>query len=161
MALITFKQALGQGGMIMRIGTKCSAAVHCLLFLHEYGETQKVTSTMLALSTGCNSVVIRNLMSALKKAGIVESTVGKGGTRLCQSPEEITLYRIYEAVDPGCLEDLVGLHPCPSALCPIGRNIRTVLAAPYGKLREDVKRSLESYTLADVVSEYHRIQKPE
>lgn len=65
---------------------------------------------------------------------------GNGGTRLCQPPEKITLYRIYEAVDPGCLDDLVGLHPYPSALCPIGRNIRTVLAAPYGKLREDVKK---------------------
>lgn len=145
----------------MRISTKCSAAVHCLLFLHEYGETQKVTSAMLALSTGCNPVVIRNLMSALKKAGIVEGTVGKGGARLCQPPEEITLYRIYEAVDPGCLTDLVGIHPLPSALCPIGRNIRTVLAVPYEKLQADVKRSLESYTLADIVSEYQRIQKLE
>lgn len=145
----------------MRIGTKCSAAVHCLLFLHEYGETQKVTSAMLALSTGCNPVVIRNLMSALKKAGIVQAAVGKGGTRLCQSPEEITLYRIYEAVDPGCLNDLVGIHPLPSALCPIGKNIRAVLAVPYEKLQEDVKKSLNSYTLADIVSEYRRIQKLE
>lgn len=145
----------------MRIGTKCSAAVHCLLFLHEYGETQKVTSAMLALSTGCNPVVIRNLMSALKKAGIIEATVGKGGARLCQPPEEITLYRIYEAVDPGCLNDLVGIHPLPSALCPIGRNIRAVLNVPYGKLQANVKNSLESYTLADIVAEYRRIQKPE
>ena len=105
----------------MRINTKCSVAIHCLLFLYEYGETQKVTSGMLALSTGCNPVVIRNLMSALKKAGIVEATVGKGGARLRQPPEEITLYRIYETVDPGCLNDLVGIHPLPSALCPIGR----------------------------------------
>ena len=59
-----------QGGSIMRINTKCSVAVHCLLFLHEYGETQRVTSGILALSTGCNQVVIRNLISALKKAGI-------------------------------------------------------------------------------------------
>lgn len=145
----------------MRIGTKCSAAVHCLLFLHEYGETQNVTSTMLARSTGCNPVVIRNLMSALKKAGIIEATVGKGGARLCQPPEEITMYRIYEAVDPGCLNDLVGIHPFPSVLCPVGRNIRTVLAIPYEKLQEDVKKSLESYTLADVVSEYRRIPKLE
>ena len=43
----------------MRINTKCSVAVHCLLFLHEYGETQRVTSGILALSTGCNPVVIR------------------------------------------------------------------------------------------------------
>ena len=145
----------------MRINTKCSVAVHCLLFLHEYGETQRVTSGILALSTGCNPVVIRNLISALKKAGIVEVAGGKGGTKLCRSPEEITLYQIYEAVDPGCLDDLVGIHPLPSALCPIGKNIRAVLAIPYKKLQADVKKSLESYTLADIVSEYRQLQKPE
>ena len=138
----------------MRISTKCSVAIHCLLFLHEYGETQRVTSGMLALSAGCNPVVIRNLMSALKKAGIVEVAAGKGGTKLCRSPAEVTLYHICEAVDPDFLNNLAGVHPLPSALCPIGRNIRTVLAVPYGKLQADVKKSLESYTLADVAAEY-------
>lgn len=145
----------------MRINTKCSVAVHCLLFLHEYGEAQKVTSGMLAVSTGCNPVVIRNLLSALKKAGIVEVTTGKGGARLCRSPEEITLYSIYEAVDPGCLDGLAGFHPFPSALCPVGRNIRTVLTVPYQKLQADVKKSLESCTLADIVLEYEKAQQPE
>lgn len=145
----------------MRINTKCSIAVHCLLFLYEYGETQKVTSGMLALSTGCNPVVIRNLMSALKKAGIVEVKAGKGGATLRQPPEEITLYRVCEAVDPGCLEDLMGIHPLPSMLCPIGRNIRAVLAVPYGKLQADVKKSLESCTLADIVLAYQKMQRSE
>ena len=145
----------------MRISTKCSVAVHCLLFLHEYGEMQRVTSGILALSTGCNPVVIRNLISALKKAGIVEVAGGKGGTRLCRSPEDITLYQIYEAVDPRCLDDLVGIHPLPSALCPIGRNIRTVLAVPYGKLQTDVRKSLEASTLADIVAEYRNEQGQE
>ena len=145
----------------MRISTKCSVAIHCLLFLYEYGETQKVTSGLLALSTGCNPVVIRNLIGALKKAGIVEVAAGKGGTRLCRSPSEVTLYNICEAVAPDFLNNLAGIHPLPSALCPIGRNIRTVLAAPYGKLQEDVRKSLESYTLADIVSEYRQIQKLE
>lgn len=142
----------------MRISTKCAVAMHCLLFLHEYGDTQKVTSGLLALSTGCNPVVIRNLMSALKKAGIIESTAGRGGARLCRIPEEITLHSVYEAVDPGCLDHLIGLHALPSALCPIGRNIHMVLQSPCDKLLEDVKKSLESYTLADLAAEYHRIQ---
>ncbi len=143
--------------MAVRISTKCSIALHCLLFLHEYGDTQKVTSGLLALSAGCNPVVIRNLMSALKKAGIVEIRAGKGGAKLCRKPEEVTLYRVYEAVDPGCLDNLIGLHALPSALCPVGRNIHAVLQAPYGKLREDVKKSLNACTLADIIAEYHSI----
>ena len=142
----------------MRINTKCSVAVHCLLFLHEYGETQKVTSGLLASSTGCNPVIIRNLMSALKKAGIVKIAAGTGGAKLCRAPEEITLYHVYKAVDPGGLDNLIGLHPLPSTLCPIGRSIHKVLELPYEKLRADIKASLESYTLADIVIEYQKTQ---
>ncbi len=45
----------------MHISTKCSVAVHCLIFVFEYGETQKVTSDLLSLSTGINPVTIRKI----------------------------------------------------------------------------------------------------
>ena len=51
----------------MHISNKCSIAVHCLVFLSEYGEREKVTSELLSCSTGCNPVIIRNILSALKK----------------------------------------------------------------------------------------------
>lgn len=51
----------------MHISNKCSIAVHCLVFLSEYGEREKVTSELLSCSTGCNPVTIRNILSALKK----------------------------------------------------------------------------------------------
>lgn len=140
----------------MRISTKCSIAVHCLLFLHEYGEKQKVTSGLLALSTGCNPVVVRNIMSGLRKAGMVELTPGQGGTHLCSPIQEITLYRICMAVEPNFLDDLIGLHPLPSPLCPVGQNIHAVLNSSYHKLQEDMRISLQAITLAEIVEEYHR-----
>ena len=54
----------------MHISNKCSIAVHCLIFINEYGEENKVTSELLSLSTGCNPVTIRNIISAMKKDGI-------------------------------------------------------------------------------------------
>ena len=36
----------------MHISNKCSIAVHCLVFLSEYGEREKVTSELLSCSTG-------------------------------------------------------------------------------------------------------------
>lgn len=141
----------------MRVSTKCSIAVHCLLFLHEYGEKQKVTGALLALSTGCNPVVIRSIMSALKKAGIIRSTAGSGGAALVLPPEEITLYRVYTAVEDDGLRNLMGIHPAPSVLCPIGRNIRGVLKKPYETIRADMERSLQSVTLADFIEEYRSI----
>lgn len=142
----------------MRISAKCSIAVHCLLFLHEYGEQQKVTSGLLALSTGCNPVVIRGVMSALKKAGIIRVTAGSGGAALLLPPEEITLYRVYMAVEEGGLQNLIGVHPMPSALCPIGRNIRRVLEEPYEAIQTDMQKSLESVTLTDFIAEYRKTE---
>ena len=51
----------------MHISNKTSIAIHCLIFINEYGEEQKVTSELLALSTGCNPVTIRNIISCLKR----------------------------------------------------------------------------------------------
>lgn len=51
----------------MHLSTKYSIAVHCLIFIYEYGKDKKVTSELLALSTGSNPVTIRNIISSLKK----------------------------------------------------------------------------------------------
>ena len=63
----------------MHISNKCSIAVHCLVFLSEYGEREKVTSELLSCSTGCNPVTIRNILSALKKDEIITVKPGTGG----------------------------------------------------------------------------------
>ena len=40
----------------MHISTKCSIAIHCLIFIYEYGESKKVTSQLLSMSTGSNEI---------------------------------------------------------------------------------------------------------
>ncbi len=66
----------------MHISTKCSIAVHCLIFIYEYGNQKRVTSELLALSTSCSPVTIRNILSALKKEGILSVKSGTGGAAL-------------------------------------------------------------------------------
>lgn len=144
----------------MQISTKCSIAVHCLIFIHVYSEEKKVTSNLLSSSTGCNPVVIRTIMSALKKAGIVSVPSGVGGTRLRRAPNQITLYQIAVSVDPDFLDKLMGTHPSPSSLCPVGRNIHAVLEQPYGKLREDIIQSMDSISLSEIIAEYEAIENP-
>ena len=51
----------------MQISKKCSIAIHCLVFINAYGRQKKVTSELLSLSTGCNPVTIRNILSSLKR----------------------------------------------------------------------------------------------
>ncbi|MDO5135597.1 MAG: Rrf2 family transcriptional regulator [Eubacteriales bacterium] len=141
----------------MHISMKCSIAIHCLIFVYEYGEEQKVTSHLLSLSTGVNPVTIRNILSALKKAGLVSVKFGTGGTTLNCPLDEISLYRIYTAIEPGFAEKLIGIHASPAEGCPVGRNIHCVLDRSYQKIQNDLCDSLKKITLKDVVSDYHKL----
>lgn len=141
----------------MQISTKCSVAIHCLIFIYEYGEHQKVTSELLSLSTGVNPVTIRTIFSALKKDGIILVRTGTGGATLNCSPNEISLYRICKAIEPDFTSKLIGIHSLPSPLCPVGRNIRSVLDSSYQKVRDDLDNSLQSITLEDVLADYHHL----
>ena len=51
----------------MQLSIRASLAIHCLILVSEFGETDKITSEKIALSTGTNPVAIRSIMSALKK----------------------------------------------------------------------------------------------
>ncbi len=139
----------------MQISKKCSIAVHCLIFINEYGRQEKVTSELLSRSTGCNPVTVRNILSALKKAGIVAIPSGTGGATIRVPLEEVSLYRICQAVEPDALDKLMGVHAAPSPLCPVGRNIGQVLERTYQTLREDLTDSLQSVSLRRMVDEYH------
>ena len=145
----------------MQISKKCSVALHCLVFINEYGRQKKVTSELLSLSTGCNPVTIRGLMSALKKAGLVTIPFGTGGAQLALPPEQIDLYSVCRAVEPDALEKLMGVHGSPSPLCPVGRNIRAVLERSYEPLREDLKASLKKIKLRQIVDAYHEAAQSE
>lgn len=139
----------------MHISNKFSIALHCLLFIHEYGGAKKVTSELLSLSTGCNPVTIRNLISAMRKDGIIDVKSGTGGATIAAPLREITLYRVCAAVDPEALDKMIGIHAAPSPFCPVGRNIRGVLDQTYGALRADMIESMQSITLEKLVADYH------
>lgn len=138
----------------MQISMKCSIAVHCLIFIHEAKGIAKVTSNLLAESTGCNPVVIRNILSALKKAGLITVPRGTGGAELCVDPAQITLYQIYTALEPKGITSLIGIHPCEGRPCPVAQNIRKVLETPYHKIEDAVKETMEEITLQSMLEEF-------
>ena len=141
----------------MHISNKCSIAVHCLIFINEYGKENKVTSELLALSTGCNPVTIRNIISAMKKDGIIDVKFGTGGATLAVPIQDISLYRICVAVDPKAIDKMISVHPAPSPFCPVGRNIGDVLDRTYDTLKENLISSMKSITMERIVNDYHTI----
>lgn len=139
----------------MQISMKCSVVVHCLIFIHEAKGIAKVTSNLLAESTGSNPVVIRNILSALKKAGLITVPRGTGGAKLCADPSQITLFQIYSALEPEGITSMIGIHPCQGRPCPVAKNIRKVLEAPYHKIEDAVREAMEETTLQSMIDDFH------
>ena len=138
----------------MKINTKCSLALHILLAIAVFSDKVKMTSGIIAKSTGSNPVIIRNILGSLKQAGIVAVHRGSGGAELALSPSDITIWKVYVAVDPTSIHNLIGLHPNPSSACPIGRKIYDLLDEPYSAIRESIHASMSKYTLADLLARY-------
>ena len=135
----------------MQISMKCSIAVHCLIFINDAAGRVKVTSELLSESTGSNPVIIRNILSGLKKAGIITVARGTGGAELNMDPEKVNLYMIYSALEPEGLSSLIGIHKCSERKCPVAKNIHHVLMHPYKKIEDAVKYVIDHAEKDEVI----------
>lgn len=116
---------------------------------------EPVTSDYIASSVNTNPVVIRRLMGSLKAAGIVGSQTGAaGGFVLKRKPVEITLGSLFRAVE--CTR-LFRVHPDPSPNCPYGKAIEGVMKQVSADAETALLKSLDSKTLADVMSAMHEV----
>lgn len=139
----------------MKLNTKCSIALHCLVFISEYENKVKVTSELLAKSTGCNSAAIRSILNVLQKAGILSIVRGIGGAHLNRKPDELTVWEVYHALEPDGLEHFIGIHPNPADACPVGQRILSVLKKPYAEIGAAVQETMEGITLQQLLEYFH------
>jgi Rrf2 family transcriptional repressor of oqxAB len=73
------------------------AAVHVIVWLAK--SECLMTSSSISSLVKVHSVVVRRIMQALTKAGIVESKVGRDGGYFLMNPaDEITLGDVYSAI---------------------------------------------------------------
>ena len=111
----------------MQMTSKFTIAIHMIVAIDYFQNSEIVTSSFLAGSVGVNPVIVRNVMGDLKNAGILEISRGKSGMELAREPENITFYDVYKAVDCVGGEGLFHFHEQPNADCPVGRNIHKAL----------------------------------
>ena len=127
----------------MQISSRFTIAVHIFACIDTFGRDHKITSEFLASSVNVNPVIIRNILSQLKKAGLVQVQRGSGGTTISKPMDQITFYDIYQAVDSIEQGNLFHFHENPNPNCPVGRNIHAVL-------------ELKSITLADIKNDLQK-----
>lgn len=128
----------------MQISSRFTIAVHILVCIETFQEKRKITSDFLASSVNVNPVVIRRILKQLKNAGIVTVARGSGGAWIAKSTEEITLLDLYKAVE--CVEDgqLFHFHENPNPLCPVGKNIHTILDGHLEKIQRAMENEMKA-----------------
>ena len=137
----------------MQISSKFTIGVHLLAVIDFLGEDEKVTSSVLAGSIGVNPVIVRNVMGNLKEAGLISISQGRSGISLTKSPEQITFYDVYKAVDSVNDDGLFHFHENPNPECPIGRNIHRAMDSKLGRVQKSMEDEMRKITLADVMKD--------
>ena len=127
-----------------------SMAVHIASLLALAGGEPQ-TSAAIAHSIDTNPVVVRRIVAALARAGLVTARRGaSGGSILARSAQRITLHDLRAAVEA---PEPFAIHDHPSTCCPVGRNIERVLSGVLGRAEAALERELKRTSLADVVAD--------
>ena len=136
----------------MKQSVRLSNSVH-LLALIALDPFSDLTSTRLAKSINTNPSYVRQLMSKLKKAGLLNSTHGHARPSLNLPATKITLLDIYQAVEP---RPLLNLDTNIDPNCGTGQNIQIALGEYYDQIQNSLNAKLSQITLQDVLNSYSR-----
>jgi Rrf2 family protein len=134
----------------MQISSRFTIALHIFTCVDVFKNDYKVTSDFLAGSIGTNPVIIRKILTQLKKAGLIEVARGTGGIELTKELSEITFYDVYEAIEPVDGGDLFRFHEAPNPKCPVGRNIHALLDDKLKDIQNAMEEKMRQYTLLDL-----------
>jgi Rrf2 family protein len=133
--------------------SRFAVAVHAATTLayRQARGAEYVSSEELAASVRTNPVVVRRIIRALARAGVVTTKEGTGGgARLARPPRRIPLLRIYQAVEDN--GRVLTHHPNrPNPACRVSCGIKGALAPVFGAVDDAVARTLGAVTLADVL----------
>lgn len=137
----------------MKYSTKLSDTIHVLILVY-FGEGEKLTSAKIAESIKTNPAYIRQLMSALKNAGIISNTRGQAKATLTKTTDQITMLDIYRAVEGN--KPLLHLDIDTNPECGVGINIQFSIADFYQEIQEIAEEKMKRITLQDIIDRYYQ-----
>lgn len=140
---------------ILRLSTKGRYGLRAMLDIAMHTDDGPVAVHQIAEREGLSDRYLEQLMSPLKKAGLVKSVRGsQGGYALSRGPEEITVGDIIRT-----LEGPIAPVDCVSEDHPesCNRSDICVTRVVWTKVRNAIAETLDSFTLADLVIESQKI----
>ena len=135
----------------MKYPTRLSDAVHILAFIALHPEAN-LTSEKIAESIQTNPGYVRQLMSALRKGGLLNSVKGHPRPALAKEPCQITLLDAYRAVEGN--KPLLHQDTHTNPACGVGVNIQLVLRDCYDLVQAKAEDAMRSITLQEVLERY-------
>lgn len=131
------------------INSRFAVAIH-ILSLVATGPREQMTSEYMAASVNTNAVVIRRISAMLRKAGLIETSVGIPGSILTKSPEDITLLDVYKAVLDK--KELFAIHDETNPQCTVGKHIQSALEDSFARAQQAMENELAKQTLHDIMT---------
>ena len=137
----------------MQISSRFTIAVHIFACIDTFGKDHKITSDFLADSINVNPVIIRKILSSLKKNNLINVQRGTGGTTIAKELVQINLLDIFRAVDSIDNNQLFHFHENPNTNCPVGKNIHNILDDKLSRVQKAMEDELASITLKEVLDD--------
>ena len=136
----------------MKYSTKLSDTIHLLVFLY-LADGDRMTSARIAESVKTNPAYIRQLMSALKKGGLIASDRGPANPTLIREADQITMLDIYRAVEGEKPLLHLDIHTNPE--CGVGVNIQLSIGDFYREVQDAAEKKMQEITLKDIIERYY------
>jgi Rrf2 family protein len=123
-------------------------AVHILTVLAFSGDI--VDSRTVAASVNTNPVVVRRLLLALRRAGLVDTCTGKrGGAKLAKSARQISLLDVYDAVEP---RPVIAINKRKALRqCPVSCSMKQIMQRVSTGAEEAIRSHLRNITLQQLL----------
>ena len=142
----------------MTISVKGKYGIKAMLDLAMYSYGEKVTVKSIAERQNIPEKFLEQLLSTLRKAGLVKSIRGAfGGYSLSKQPENITVGDVLRALEGDlapvkCIEQNKGKNKCKRSDICITKYI-------WMKIKDGVNEVIDSITLKDLIDAYKAYEK--
>ena len=137
----------------MKYSTKLSDAAHILAFIALHLGCD-LTSDKIAESVKTNPAYVRQLMSALRKGGLLTSVKGHPRPALAKEPWQISLLDIYRSVEGD--KPLLHQDTHTNPACGVGVNIQLALRDCYDLVQAKAEEAMDGITLQEVLDRYEK-----
>lgn len=139
----------------MKISTKGRYGLRAMIDIAQYSEIEPVSISSIASRQGISERYLEQLMTLLKKAGLIKSVRGAGGGYvIAREPQEISVGDILRALE-GNLEPVDCRANSTSDSCEAAGSCVTKYV--WQKINESINRTVDEMNLKELVDESKQV----